>query len=151
MDRLDERIINRIQKNFPIEKRPFKTLGEEFGIDEKDMINRLEQLKEKGYIRRIGAVFDTRNLGFKSTLCAMKVPQERLEEVAALVSTYREVTHNYQREASYNLWFTLVAENQERITNILQEISLKTGIDELRDLPAKGFFKVNVDLEIQPE
>jgi len=148
MDKVNEKIINRIQKDFPIGKRPFRVLGEELGIGEDELIERIQELKRDGYIRRLGAVFDTRKLGFSSTLCAMKVPEERLEEVADVVSAYREVTHNYHRAASYNLWFTLVTESQAKIDEILGEISQKTAIKEVRDMPSKRFFKINVDLRL---
>jgi len=148
MDKVDEKIINRIQKGFPIDKHPFRTLGEELGLGEDEMLERVQSLKDAGYIRRLGAVFDTRKLGFSSTLCAMKVPEERLEEVADVVSAYREVTHNYHRAANYNLWFTLVTESQANIDAILEEISQKTGIKEVRDMPSKRFFKINVDLRL---
>ncbi len=148
MDKLDEKIINRIQKDFPVEKQPFKALGDELGISEQSMIERLQKLKDKKYIRRLGGIFDTRKLGFSSTLCAMKAPKERLEEIANIVNSYKEVTHNYSRNASYSLWFTVVAENEERIQEILTELSEKTGIKEVRNFPATQFFKVNVNLKV---
>ncbi|MEA3487477.1 MAG: AsnC family transcriptional regulator, partial [Thermodesulfobacteriota bacterium] len=104
MDRLDRKILNIIQREFPLDARPFKVLGVQVGIDEDDVLERIRRLKNNGIVRRIGAVFDTGNLGFTSTLCAAKVSADRLEQFVGVVNSYRGVTHNYLRDHEYNVW-----------------------------------------------
>jgi len=151
MDSTDKLILNRIQAEFPFEERPFRKIGEELGMEEGEILKRVRQLKEEGIIRRIGASFDSKNLGFKSTLCAVKAPMERVDEVAEIISRYREVTHNYLRNHEYNIWFTLIAPSRERIHEILSEISRETGIEEIRDMPTTRLFKIGVNLKFKKE
>ncbi len=115
MDSTDKKLLNRIQSDFPVESRPFQALGEELEISEDEVIERIKSLKEQKIIRRLGGVFDSKKLGYQSTLIAMRVPPEKIEETAQVVSAYDGVTHNYERQDVYNLWFTLICESQERI------------------------------------
>ena len=147
MDRLDRNILNRIQSKFPIRSRPFKVLAEEFSICETEMIARVNRLKNKGYIRRIGASFDSRNLGFTSTLCAARVPTEEVEDFVKVLYSYPGITHNYRRTHEYNIWFTFIAESKEQLKECIDEISEKTGIRDILNLPAKKVFKVIVEFE----
>lgn len=75
----------------------------------------------------------------------MAVPEGRsIEDIAATIGSYPEVTHNYERNHKFNLWFTLIAESEERIEKILSEISEKTGIQGIRNMPATKVFKITV-------
>ena len=147
MDKLDKEILNRIQSKFPIISRPFKSLGEEFGISESEMMERVRHLMDKGYIRRLGPSFDSRKLGFTSTLCAAKVPSEKIEEFVDVLASYPGITHNYKRKHEYNIWFTFIGDSKEEIRESLMDISKKTGIKEILNLPARKVFKVNVEFE----
>ncbi len=151
LDSLDKKILNRIQTGFPVEERPFLAIGNELGIEEEEALKRVIRLKKDGIIRRIGASFDSRRLGFDSTLVAMKVPEERVDEVVLLINGYKEVTHNYLRDNDYNIWFTLIAPSGERIKEIIEEISSKSRISEIRNLPTTRFFKVNVDFNFRDD
>lgn len=142
MDELDKKILVGIQFSFPIATKPYWNIADRLGITEEEVISRIKRLKVEGKVRRIGAVFDSRRLGYSSTLVAAKVPSERLEEVARIISGYPEVTHNYQREDELNLWFTLTASSKERIESIIQELKRRTGIKEMFDLPAINMFKI---------
>jgi DNA-binding Lrp family transcriptional regulator len=77
------------------------------------------------------------------------VPPERIEEIARVISEYPEVTHNYERNHAYNIWFTVIAESKERIERILEEISAKTGVKGIRNMPATKKFKVKVDFKFK--
>jgi DNA-binding Lrp family transcriptional regulator len=145
MNTLDRELLNIIQAGFPLNRRPYRVLGELLGIPEADVIARVDELVESGLIRRIGPSFDSRKLGHVSTLVAMRVPRDRLEEVASLVSSYPQVTHNYGREHEYNLWFTLVCPSREEIDRIAQEIVSRTGVGDLHLLPAERMFKIRVE------
>lgn len=149
MDQTDRDILNIIQTGFPIESHPYKAIGEKVGIDEEEAHKRVIALYDSGVIRRIGASYDSAQLHFTSTLCSLKAPEEKIEEVAGIISEYPEVTHNYQRNHEYNVWFTLIAESKERIEQILSEISQKSGLNGIRNMPASIKFKIKVDFKFK--
>jgi len=148
LSHLERDVLNAIQEDFPLVKRPFAELAVRLGRAEEEILGVARELRQKGIIRRIGASFDSGRLNLASTLVAMKVPPERLEEVASVVSSYPEVTHNYQRDHPYNLWFAIVAASQARLEAILEEIEDKTGISEVYSLPARRRFKIRVKFEL---
>ena len=148
MDTIDKQLLNLIQSNFPITSEPYKEIGIKLGISEDEVIQRLTDLKTNRIIRRIGATFDSKKLGYRSTLCAMKVPKERLDEVAKLVNSYPGVTHNYLRNHDYNMWFTLITKSENKQNDILREIQERSGIVDLLNLPAVRFFKVRVNFKL---
>ncbi|MGB9792473.1 MAG: radical SAM protein [Thermacetogeniaceae bacterium] len=141
---LAEKLLVRLQGDMPLTEKPYLALAQELGVDEDVVLKALRWLKAKGIIRRLGAVFDARKLGYYPTLCAVKVPPERIEDVAAVLNEYPEVTHNYLREHEYNLWFTLIAESEERQKSLLEEIRQRAGLEEILNLPAKKMFKIAV-------
>ncbi|MDO8915592.1 MAG: Lrp/AsnC family transcriptional regulator [Coriobacteriia bacterium] len=145
---LDKRALSRIQAGFPIESRPYAALASDFGATEAEVLASVRSMREQGVIRRIGAIFDSARLGYRSTLCAIAAPPERIDEVAGVISAYPNVTHNYERQDRYSVWFTLIAESQERIDAILAEIAAATGIDDILDLPAIRLFKIRVDFDL---
>jgi len=145
---LDKRVLTEIQANFPVAPAPYAVLAERVGATEGEVHGSVIGMKRDAVIRRIGAIFDSHRLGYRSTLCAIAAPPERLEEVAALIGCYPNVTHNYQREDRYNVWFTLIAPSEERIAEILAEIAGTTGIDDILDLPAIRLFKIRVDFDL---
>lgn len=148
MDRIDREILNEIQSHFPIRSRPFREVGEKLGLPEKEIILRVARLKKEGIIRRVGANFNSRRLGFTSTLCAAKVPRDKLTAFIETVNQYPGVTHNYERDGEYNIWFTFIAESAGAIEQALKEIQAATGITELISLPAEKIFKIRVDFEV---
>ena len=148
MDDIDRAIINEIQSDFPIESRPFKALGKRLKLSEDEILDRVKRLKEDGVIRRIGGNFNSKKLNFKSTLCAAKVPEEKIDEFVKAVNRYPGVTHNYLRNHEYNIWFTFIAENMDIIDTAIEEISMLTGVTEIRNLPAVRMFKIKVDFEV---
>lgn len=142
MDALDSRLLNLIQKDFPLTLRPFKDLGDKIGLSEKEVIKRIKNLKNRGFIRRMGGIFDPWSVGYKTTLVAAEVQAYYLEETAAFVSAFSEVTHNYQRNHRFNLWFTLIAPTQERIREIIDEVGNLPGVDSIMNLPSERLFKI---------
>ncbi len=126
-------------------RRPFLALARRLEMKEKEVLERVGRLKDSGIIRRIGASFSSRAVGFSSTLCAARVPKRKLREFISVVNSYPGVTHNYEREGDYNVWFTLIAPSKERIDEILGEISRKTGVTDILNLPASKIFKIAVD------
>ncbi len=145
LDGVNRLILKEIQRNFPITHRPFLALARKLKLREREIMERVQKLKDAGIIRRIGASFSAPALGFRSTLCAAKVPPSKIAEFVAVVNTYPGVTHNYEREGDYNIWFTLIASSERKINQILGEISRKTGVKGILNLPALQTFKIAVD------
>lgn len=148
MDSIDKQLVTLIQAGFPVTERPWEAIGEELGISEKEVIERVGAIRESGEIRRIGASFDSRRLGYASTLCAAHIPADRLEKAIEVINAFHNVTHNYERNHYYNVWFTLIAPSRERIREILAEIEERAGIEPVLDLPARRLFKIQVDLPV---
>lgn len=150
LDSLDKQILDIIQTNFPIVSHPYKVLGEKLGVSEEEVFRRIQALKKNKIIRRLGANFQSSKLGFVSTLCAAKVPSEKMDSFIARVNSELGVTHNYIREHSYNVWFTLIAKSKEKSQEILYNIERETGISIL-NLPATKLFKIRVDFRMQEQ
>jgi DNA-binding Lrp family transcriptional regulator len=107
LDDLDRELLNAVQWDFPLEARPFVTLGERLGISEPEVRARIEKVKAAGVLRQLSAIFDTRALGYSSALVAAKVDPEHIDDAAAVVSAHPGVSHNYKRNHDYNLWYTV--------------------------------------------
>jgi DNA-binding Lrp family transcriptional regulator len=148
VDSIDKKILNIIQKDFPVVAEPFKVVAEKLGLGEDEVLRRIKNLKDEGIIRRIGAVFDTRKLGFVSTLCAARVPEEKLKSFVEVVNSYAGVTHNYRRSHEYNVWFTFIAPDEETLKRSLSEIQDKTGITDVVSMSAARTFKIDATFEL---
>ena len=148
LDDIDKKILNSIQLDFPLVHRPFEELGKSLGLKEDEVISRIKRLQNEGAIRRIGPIISTKKTGGMSTLVAMKVPPERVDEVAGIINEYEEVSHNYLRPSNFNIWFTVSAESSERLDEILNELTDRTGC-ELRNLTTKRLFKIGVKFNIK--
>ncbi len=148
MDKIDKKILNILQKRFPIVPEPFDAVGAELEISGEEVIERVKRLKEKGIIRRIGAVFESRALGFTSTLCAARVPEEKVRMFADVVNSYAGVTHNYRRSSEYNVWFTFIAPDRDTLEQSLDEIRKKTGVQDILSLQAVKTYKINATFEL---
>jgi len=148
LETTDRAILNRIQSDFPITPRPYQVLAKELSLDEEEIIERIRRLKEIGIIRRIGGNFVPGKLGFVSTLCAGRVPADKIDAFAAVVNRYRGVTHNYVRDNTYNVWFTMIAPSMAEIDRSLAEIAEKTGVPDLISLPATRVFKIRAQFNL---
>jgi DNA-binding Lrp family transcriptional regulator len=148
MDDTDRAILNRIQSDFPIASRPYLVVAQELDLEEDEVIRRITHLKDSGIIRRIGANFVPGRLGFVSTLCAARVPEDKVPLFSETVNKYPGVTHNYRRDHEFNIWFTFIAESMERIESYLEEIASKTGVTEILNLPATKVYKLKAQFEV---
>ncbi|MBU4234192.1 MAG: AsnC family transcriptional regulator [Desulfobacterales bacterium] len=148
LDDLDRAILNEIQSHFPIDSRPYAEMGRRVGASEAEVLARVMAMVEAGIIRRLGANFTSRKLGYTSTLCAARVKPASLDHFVAVVNRYPGVTHNYLRRHRYNIWFTLIAESEERLNQILEEISQAADVEEILSLPAQEVFKIKVDFPV---
>lgn len=147
LDRIDRQLLHLVQAHFPLEPEPYQKLGQMLGVGEGEVLDRLARLRNEGLIRRLGPVFNSRALGYYGMLCALQVEPDRVDEVAAYINAIPGVTHNYLREHRFNMWFTLQAENQAALMEILRQIREKTGIKEIMELPAEEVFKIKVNFE----
>ncbi len=143
---LERALLNDWQRDFPLNPRPFAVIAERLGCDESDVLEGYRRLAGAGKVSRIGAVLRNNTVG-ASTLAAMAVPGERLDEVAALVSGYREVNHNYEREHRLNLWFVVTADSRARISQVLSEIERRSGLAVL-DLPMLEAYFLDLGFEL---
>lgn len=147
LDKTDQSLLNLLQNAFPLSIRPFQGLAEELAISEKEVLERIGRMKSEGLIRRIGGVMDSSKLGFISTLCAISVTEDRIEEVAAVINRNPGVTHNYLREHHYNLWFTLTCPSQQDLDSQIEELERLTGC-AIRSMPTRKVYKIKVSFDM---
>jgi DNA-binding Lrp family transcriptional regulator len=148
----DRRILEALQYDFPQDARPYEVLAQRLGIDAELLWHRVEALLDRGVIRRLGASFDSRKLGFRSTLAAVRVGPEQVDRAAEIIGRYPEVTHSYLRDHEFNIWFTIIATNEQGIETILQEIRAALSLDtsDVLNLPMKQAFKLDARFKAQP-
>src|SRR3712207_1549054 len=151
MDGLDKDILNLIQRGFPLEREPFAAIGRDVGIAGGEVIRRIEALKRGRVIRQISAIFDTRVLGYQSTLVAAKIPADRLNSAAKAINSHPGVSHNYEHTSEFNLWYTVAVPPDSRLglestVDVLHRIS---GAEKTRILPTLKLFKIGVTLDMK--
>jgi len=148
LDPTDRRILDLIQRNFPLAPRPFRIVAEGSATSERDALERIARLKREGMIREICAVFDAARLGYRSTLAALAVEPARLEEAAAVISAHPGVSHNYERLHLFNLWFTLTIAGSRPVAVEVEGLAHKAGCNDFLNLPALRRFKIGVDFDL---
>ncbi|MEL1136258.1 AsnC family transcriptional regulator [Desulfitobacterium sp. THU1] len=151
MDALDRDLLNIVQTDFPVTGRPYETLANLTGTTEQEAWQRIQFLRREGIIRRLGGVFDSHRLGYKSTLCAAKVQEDKIQILTDLLMGIPGVTHNYLRNHAYNIWFTLIAPSQREVEKTLTTIKGIIGTEEVYSLPAQRLFKISVDFDFNSE
>jgi DNA-binding Lrp family transcriptional regulator len=151
MDTVDKDLLNLIQREFPLEREPFDTLGSLLGLAGDEVIRRIDALKRGRVIRQISAIFDTRVLGYQSSLIAAKIPPEKLNTAAKAINSHPGVSHNYERNNEFNLWYTVAVPPDSRLglegtVDVLHKIS---GAERTRILPTLKLFKIGVTLDMK--
>ncbi|MDZ7665254.1 MAG: AsnC family transcriptional regulator [Desulfotignum sp.] len=144
----DKAILNMIQLDFPIDARPFQVLAKKLGLSEKELIARIQAMKDSQLIRRIGGNFSPDRLGYFSTLCTAQVPENKIELFTQTVNAYPGVTHNYMRDHDFNIWFTFIAPSRDQIADSLEDISRQTGVRPILNLPATRVFKISANFKL---
>src|SRR4051794_34213851 len=148
MDDLDKRLLNRIQSDFPLVARPYQELGQSLGLSEDEVVERMRALKAGRIVRQISAIFDTKSLGYKSSLVAMRVDPSRITEAARIINEHPGVTHNYERNHQYNLWFTIAVPPTSDLEAIVQRIHEMASAEVTRVMYTLRLFKIGVNLDM---
>jgi DNA-binding Lrp family transcriptional regulator len=145
--KLEQRLLNEFQQGMPLTPNPYADIARQLGVYETTVLETLRRLQTEGVMSRVGAVFRPNRVG-ASTLAAMSVPAAELEKIAAIVNQFVEVNHNYEREHRYNLWFVVVAEDDNQLQRVLAEIEESCGYP-LLDLPLQHehFIDLGFDLK----
>ncbi len=145
MDKLDCQILEGLQNAFPLSERPYEILADKLRISLEELFGRVEKMMSDGLIRRIGASLDSRKLGFCSTLAAVSVGPELVDKAAKIIGQFPEVTHSYLRKDPFNIWFTIIAIDNERIGEILEQIGSALSLEssQLLNLPVKRLLKLD--------
>jgi len=146
LDAVDEALIDGYQSDFPVERRPFRRVGTELGIEEDEALERVRRLREAGVFRRFGAVLNPPVIG-ASTLAAVRAPEERFDDIADIINGYRQVNHNYRRDHEWNMWFVVTAGSLDRRDEILEDIEERTGCEVL-NLPMLTDFYIDLEFPV---
>jgi siroheme decarboxylase len=151
LDELDKRLLNLMQGRFPIAPRPYQHVAVEAGIEEGEVMARVQRLLDERIIRQVTPIFDTRALGYSSMLVAAKVDPENPWRAANVINEHPGVSHNYLRNHEFNIWFTIATEPDsplglERTLEVLADIA---GAESIRQLPTLKLFKIRMDLEME--
>ncbi len=148
LDEVDKKLLNEIQWVFPLVDRPYQEIAQRYGISEQEVMRRISSLKNIGLIRQINAIFDTRRLGYKSALVAFSVKPDKLEFVAERVNEHPGVSHNYERNHEYNMWFTLAVPPGTDMKDDLDMMAALDGVTKYRVLPTLKLYKIGVRLDM---
>ncbi|MEE8448536.1 MAG: AsnC family transcriptional regulator [Thermodesulfobacteriota bacterium] len=148
MDIINKEILNAIQKGFPLVRSPFAKLGRKFDLSEAETLARIKDLKGEGVLRQINAIFDSRKLGFVSTLVAVKLAQHKLDKAGLIISSHPGVSHNYTRNHSYNLWFTITLPAETKLEETVKALAEQAQAKNYLLLPALRTFKIGVMLDM---
>ena len=146
MDAIDRRIINGLQGGFPVCERPYAAAAEKMGLDEDELLSRLDVLLGDGVLSRFGPMYRAERMGGDVTLAAMEVPESRFDGVADIVNGFDEVAHNYACDHDLNMWFVVAADGRRRIDEVIAEIERRTGL-AVHDMPKIEEFFIGLRLE----
>jgi DNA-binding Lrp family transcriptional regulator len=152
-DSMDQQLLNLIQTEVPVVERPFAALGEKLGTSEADVIERIHRLKTDKIIRQISAIFDTRSLGYASSLVACKCDPRHEDEAAAIIGQHPGVSHNYKRNHEFNLWYTIAVPPTSRLglEKTVETLHKESGAESTRLLPTLKLFKIGVQFDVTGE
>jgi DNA-binding Lrp family transcriptional regulator len=148
LDLIDKALLDQVQAAFPLCRRPYEALGQALGLDEREVQRRLCLLKDRRVLRQISAIFDSRALGYRSTLVAAQAASSRLRESAAVVSAHPGVSHNYEREHALNLWFTLAVPPGKDLGAELDALAIRAGLLQWHLLPSLKTFRIGVRFDL---
>jgi len=145
MNQKEKLILKTLQSDFPIVKHPYRALARRLGISRASLLLAIKSLKEKGTIRRIGAVLSAKHVGYTSVLIGLSVPEKKTQRAALLINRSRNVSHNYLRDSEFNIWFTYSAKTQREINSFVRRLENNKQIQKILILPSEKVFKINTE------
>ena len=151
LDQTERQLLNILQSSFPLMEEPFDHIGQNLGMPSSEVIDRIQVLKESNVVRQISAIFDTRRLGYKTVLVAMRFPPDKLDAGARVINEHPGVSHNYARNGPFNLWFTLAVPPTESLEDTIEDMAQRTGAEGYRLMPTIRFFKIGVNFDMVKE
>ncbi len=143
-----ELLLNRIQRDIPITARPYRVLAEEVGLSEAEALAILRDEKAKGVLRQVSAIFDTRTLGYQSSLVAAVYDEDQLDAGAEIVNGHPGVSHNYRRNHDFNLWYTIAVPPESDLQAHVQHLHELSGAKVTRLMPTLHLFKIGVEFDM---
>ncbi len=146
---MKQEILSRIQKQFPLVARPFKVIADELNMNEDEVISLLQDEKTSGIIRQTSAIFDTKRLGYNSSLVAFKIPHGKIDDAVKIINSHPGISHNYERNHDFNIWFT-VAVGPDSTLGLDKTVAIIAKLTEAEDyimLPTLKLFKISVKLD----
>lgn len=149
MDEKDRELLNILQKGLPLEKDPYGIVAEKLNISREAVLQRIAALKDEGYIRRLGATFDTRAMGYTSLLFGAEVEPSAMANVAAYICGIKGVTHNYKRDGALNMWFTLSTATEEERAHFVSTLTQLDGVKAVYPFPKLKSFKLSVFFDMK--
>lgn len=149
LDPIDRQILMILQRGIAIASRPYQAMADEIGgISEEDVIRRIARLKETEIIRRMSGFFDSRRLGYQSVLVAVQPEPGRFDDAVRAINRYPGVTHNYERDHAYSIWFTLITINQPTLEHILDEIEAEPSVAAMMRFAMSQRYKIDVTFDV---
>lgn len=148
LDELDHELLNAVQWDFPLDPRPYEVLGGRVGVSGIEVMERINNVKQKGVLRQLSAIFDTRALGYSSSLIAAKINPERIDEAAEVINAHPGVSHNYKRNHAYNLWYTIAVPPGQVLKDHVDLLHERCGALITRVLPTIQLYKIGVKLDM---
>lgn len=147
---IDRKLLTRIQDDFPLHERPFQVFGKDYGISEEEALERIQAMKQSNIIRQISAIFDTRSMGYKSSLVAAKADPQRIRDTAEVINEHPGVTHNYRRNHEFNLWFTIAVtpHSQLGLEKTVELVGILSKAQSIRIMPTLKLYKIGVNLDM---
>jgi DNA-binding Lrp family transcriptional regulator len=147
MDELDRALINRLQDGIPVNRRPFDAMAGDLDITVQELLTRIKRLLDDKLLSRFGPMFNVEQMGGAMTLCAMQVPDNAYEKIAAQVNAFPEVAHNYAREHELNMWFVIATEEVGQVGGVIAAIEKCTGC-KVYDMPKLEEFYIGLRLAV---
>ena len=146
---MQDELLFRLQNSFPLTKEPFKDLARELNSTEDEVISTIQKLKDEKIIRQTSAIFDTKKLGYKSSLVAFKIPKESIPEAVEIINAHPGVSHNYERDHDFNIWFTIATPPDSKLglQATIDFLKQKTKALDAVVLPTIKMFKIAVKLD----
>jgi len=148
LDQIDQRLLNEMQDRFPVVPAPFAELAARVGTDERDVLGRAAALRASGILRQVSPIFDTKALGYATSLVAMRVPADRLQAAAEVVNSHPGVSHNYRRNHEFNMWLTIAVPPGSDLKAHVDALHELAGAESTRMLPTLRLFKIGVTLDM---